>query len=85
MKVHYTGRLLSGKVFDYSVSRGQPIEFTVGVGQVVKGWDVGICKLKKGQKAIITCPPEYAYGSREIPGVIPANSTLIFEVEVIDF
>jgi len=52
---------------------------------VIKGWDVGICKLQKGQKGKITCPPDYAYGAREIPGVIPANSTLIFEVEVIDF
>jgi FKBP-type peptidyl-prolyl cis-trans isomerase len=52
---------------------------------VIKGWDEGIIKLKKGQKAIITCPPEYAYGTRGVPGVIPPNSTLIFEVELIDF
>lgn len=76
---------MSGKVFDSSIPRGAPLEFAVGNGQVIKGWDVGICKLQKGQKGKITCPPDYAYGAREIPGVIPANSTLIFEVEVIDF
>lgn len=84
VKVHYTGKLTNGKVFDSSVPRGQPLEFVVGMGQVIKGWDVGICKLQKAQKAIITCPPDWAYGSRAM-GPIPANSTLIFEVEVIDF
>ena len=84
VKVHYTGMLTNGKVFDSSIPRGQPLEFAVGTGQVIKGWDVGICKLQKGQKAVITCPPEWAYGSREM-GPIPANSTLTFEVEVIDF
>ena len=86
VKVHYTGKLENGTVFDSSVTRGQPIEFTVGAGQVLKGWDIGICQLSKGQKAMITCPPDYAYGQREIGGgKIPANSTLTFEVEVVDF
>ncbi len=52
---------------------------------MIKGWDQGIIQLKKGQKAKITCPPEFAYGPRGVPGVIPPNSTLIFEVELIDF
>ena len=83
--VHYTGKLLDGTVFDSSVKRNKPFEFTVGVGQVIKAWDQGITQLKKGQKAILTCPPEYAYGSNGAGGVIPPNATLIFEVELIDF
>ena len=85
VKVHYTGKLTNGKVFDSSVERGKPFEFTLGVGQVIKGWDEGFMQLKKGEKAIITCPPDFGYGTREIPGVIPKNSTLIFEVELLDF
>lgn len=83
--VHYTGRLPDGTKFDSSHDRGKPLDFVVGVGMVIKGWDEGIVQLKKGQKAVITCPPEYAYGARGVPGVIPPNSTLIFEVELIDF
>jgi len=83
VKVHYTGRLLDGTVFDSSHKRGEPIEFTLGKGEVIKGWDEGIGQLKKGQKATITCPPEYAYGSRG-QGNIPANATLVFDVELVD-
>lgn len=83
--VHYIGRLPDGTKFDSSHDRGKPLDFVVGVGMVIKGWDEGIVQLKKGQKAVITCPPEYAYGARGVPGVIPPNSTLIFEVELIDF
>jgi len=85
VKVHYTGKLEDGTVFDSSVSRGDPLEFQVGVGQVIRGWDEGICQLQKGQKAILTCPPEYAYGSQGAGDAIPPNATLVFEVEVIDF
>lgn len=85
VKVHYTGRLLDGTVFDSSVERGQPLEFKVGVGQVIRGWDDGITQLTKGQKAKLTCPPHFAYGSQGAGDVIPADATLIFEVEVIDF
>lgn len=84
VKVHYTGRLLDGTVFDSSHNRGEPLEFTLGKGEVIKGWDQGIGQLKKGQKAQITCPPDYAYGSRSM-GNIPANSTLVFEVELVDW
>ena len=85
VKVHYTGKLTNGTVFDSSVSRGQPLEFVVGVGQVIKGWDQGIPQLKKGEKATITCPPDYAYGAAGAGGVIPPNATLIFDVELVDF
>ena len=80
--VHYTGKLTNGQVFDSSVSRGRPLEFTVGVGQVIRGWDEGICQLKVGEKAVLTCPPDYAYGEAGAGGVIPPNATLIFEVEL---
>lgn len=83
--VHYVGKLLDGKQFDSSYDRGKPLDFIVGIGQVIKGWDEGITQLKKGQKAVLTCPPDYAYGARGVPGVIPPNSTLVFEVELIDF
>ena len=85
VKVHYTGKLEDGTVFDSSIPRKEPLEFKVGVGQVIRGWDEGICSLTKGQKAVITCPPEYAYGAQGAGDVIPPNATLIFEVEVVDF
>jgi len=83
--VHYTGKLLDGTVFDSSVKRGDPFKFKCGTGQVIRGWDEGVQSLKKGQKAYITCPPEYAYGIRGAGGVIPPNATLIFEIEVLDW
>ena len=85
VSVHYVGKFADGKVFDSSVARGQPIEFRVGVGQVIRGWDEGICQLRRGEKAMLTCPPEYAYGSQGAGGVIPPNATLTFEVEVVDW
>ncbi len=85
VKVHYTGKFTDGRVFDSSVSRGVPLEFKVGVGQVIRGWDEGICQLQKGQKALLICPPEFAYGAAGAGNVIPPNSTLHFDVEVIDF
>ena len=85
VKVHYTGKLTNGTVFDSSVARGTPLEFVVGTGQVIRGWDEGITQLQKGQKAVLTCPPDYAYGAAGAGGVIPPNATLIFEVELIDF
>ena len=82
---HYTGRLADGTVFDSSVSRGKPFQFTIGVGQVIKGWDQGMAQMRKGEKAILTCPPDYAYGAAGAGGVIPPNATLTFEVEMIEF
>ena len=85
VQVHYTGKLTNGTVFDSSIPRGEPLEFVVGEGEVIRGWDEGITQLQKGQKAILTCPPGHAYGAAGIPGVIPPNATLIFDVELIDF
>ena len=83
--VHYTGKLTNGKVFDSSVQRGQPFSFTLGVGQVIKGWDQGVAQMSVGEKAILTISPDFGYGARGVPGLIPANSTLIFEVELLSF
>lgn len=73
-KVHYTGKFMDGTKFDSSRDRGRPFEFTVGAGEVIRGWDEGVPQLKVGQKAILTCPPDYAYGARGVPGAIPPNS-----------
>lgn len=81
--VHYTGRLTNDTVFDSSVKRGQPFTFTLGVGQVIKGWDEGIALLEVGDKATFTIPPNLGYGERAA-GKIPPNSTLIFDVELLD-
>ncbi len=82
VKVHYTGKNLKGEVFDSSVERGQPFEFTLGRGQVIRGWDEGIAMLKKGEKGFLLIPSGLAYGSRSQGDKIPANAVLIFEVEL---
>jgi FKBP-type peptidyl-prolyl cis-trans isomerase len=80
--IDYKGTLLDGKVFDESYKRGQPFVTQIGVGQVIPGWDMGIVGLKEGGKRKLTIPAEFAYGSRAT-GSIPADSTLIFEVELV--
>ncbi len=84
VKAHYTGYLLDGTVFDTSIERGEPIEFVLGVGQVIPGWDEGIAMMSKGEKAVLYIPYYLAYGDRDL-GVIPPFSNLVFEVELIDF
>jgi peptidylprolyl isomerase len=83
VSVHYTGRLLSKVVFDDSTLRGQPIEFAVGTGKVIPGWDETVMDMKVGEKRLVIIPPELAYGDRAVGGVIPANSFLIFEMELV--
>lgn len=82
--VHYTGKFLDGSVFDSSLERNNPIQFVLGIGQVIPGWDEGLQLLSKGSKAVLYIPYYLAYGDRGA-GTIPPFSTLIFEVELIDF
>ncbi|GGH45832.1 peptidylprolyl isomerase [Mangrovimonas yunxiaonensis] len=84
VKVHYKGQLADGTVFDSSYKRNQPLEFAVGVGQVIPGWDEGIGLLNVGSKARLVIPSDLGYGSRGAGGVIPPNATLIFDVELMD-
>jgi cyclophilin family peptidyl-prolyl cis-trans isomerase len=83
VKVHYKGMLIDETVFDSSYKRNQPIEFNVGIGQVIPGWDEGIMLLKKGEKAKFVIPSNLGYGEAGAGGVIPPNATLIFEVELL--
>jgi len=84
VSVHYTGWLTNGKKFDSSRDRGQPIQFPLGRGQVIRGWDEGLTGMKKGGHRKLTIPPPLAYGPEGHPPVIPPNSTLIFDVEMMD-
>lgn len=82
--VHYIGQLTDGGVFDSSHSRNQPIEFPLGMGHVIPGWDEGIALLNEGGKAKLVIPPHLAYGASGAGGVIPPNATLLFEVELVE-
>ena len=83
--VQYTGRLLSGEVFDSSLDKNEPFQFKLGAGAVIKGWDVGVATMRKGEKCILTCQPSYGYGELGSAPKIPGNATLQFEVELLDW
>lgn len=80
--VHYTGRFVDGKIFASSVVQGEPVQFVLGTGQVIEGWDKGILNMREGGKRFISVPPELGYGFTDY-GPIPAGSTLIFEVDLL--
>ncbi|MDP3735048.1 MAG: FKBP-type peptidyl-prolyl cis-trans isomerase [bacterium] len=80
--VHYTGRLLNGRTFDSSLTRGEPFQFVLGSGQVIEGWERGILGMKVGGERVLVIPPALAYGEGKV-GIIPPSSTLVFEVELL--
>ena len=83
LAMHYTGRLADGTKFDSSVDRGQPFEFSIGVGQVIRGWDDGVIQMSLGEAAVLEISPDFGYGAAGAGGVIPPNAALTFEVELL--
>jgi FKBP-type peptidyl-prolyl cis-trans isomerase len=83
VSVHYTGWLMNGTKFDSSKDRGRAFQFSLGRGEVIRGWDEGVAGMKVGGKRKLTIPPDLGYGSRGAGGVIPPNATLLFEVELL--
>jgi len=84
VSVHYVGTLENGTKFDSSIDRGEPFSFKLGENRVIQGWELGVLGMKVGEKRKLTIPANLAYGNQAVGGVIPANATLIFEVELIE-
>jgi|SRR3989344_4105507 len=84
LDAHYVGTLEDGTKFDSSYDRGQPLQFVLGAGQLIKGWELGLVGMKEGGKRKLIIPPELGYGSRGIPNMISPNATLIFEIELVE-
>ena len=82
--VHYVGRLADGTQFDSSLARGDPLDFALGAGDVIKGWDQGVPGMRVGGKRRLTIPPELAYGEHGLAGIIPPHATLVFDVELLE-
>lgn len=84
VRVHYTGWLTNGKKFDSSLDAGKPFDFTIGNGEVIKGWEEGVTGMKVGGKRQLRIPPSLAYGAQGYPGAIPPNATLIFDIQLLN-
>ncbi|MFZ0278661.1 MAG: FKBP-type peptidyl-prolyl cis-trans isomerase [Candidatus Sulfotelmatobacter sp.] len=84
VRVHYTGWLTNGKKFDSSVDAGKPFDFTIGNGEVIKGWEEGVAGMKVGGKRQLRIPPALGYGAAGYPGAIPPNATLIFDIQLLN-
>ena len=84
VRVHYTGKLTNGQKFDGSRDKGAPFEFTVGAGEVIRGWELEVPAMKFGEKSSFRFAAEFGYGADGFPGIIPPNSTIIFELELLD-